>query len=103
MIIMLGNKKEQIDCRHRLAKPRVQRRCCELRIVKLFETENNLFTYLSKCCEDLFTFTRIMVRLIGLAIAKVRRPQFGSAGEQIIKAAFPKRFEIEQVACVFLH
>jgi len=100
---MLGNKKEQIDRRHRLAKPRVQRRGCELRIVKLFETANNVFTYLSKCREHLFTFPRIMLRLIGLAVAKVRRAQFGSAGEQIIKAAFPKRFEIEQVACVFLH
>jgi len=100
---MLGNKKEQIGRRHRLAQPRVQRRCCQLRIVKLFETENNLFTYLSKCCEDLFRFPRIMVRLIGPAVAQIRRAQFASAGEQIIKAAFPKRFEIEQVACVFLH
>jgi len=100
---MLGNKKEQIDRRHRLVKPRVQSRCCELRIVKLFETENNLFAYLSKGCEDLFTFPRIMVRLIGLAVAKIRRAQFGSPGEQIIKAAFPKRFEIEQVAGVFLN
>ncbi len=103
MIIMLGNEKEQIDRRHRLAKPRVQRRCCQLRIVKLFETENNLLAYRSKCCEDLFKFSRIMVRLIGLAVAKIRRAQLGSAGEQILKPAFPKRFEIEQVACVFLH
>ena len=103
MVVMLGNKKEQIDRRHRLAKPRVQRRCCQLRIVKLFETANNSFAYLSEGCEDLFTFSRIMLRLIGLAVAKIRRAQFGSAGEQIIQAAFPKRFEIEQVACVFLH
>jgi len=100
---VLGNKKEQIDCRHRLAKPRVQRRGYQLRIVKLFETENNSLTYLSKCREDIFIFSRIMVRLIGLAVAKIRRAQFGSAGEQIIQAAFPKRFEIEQVACVFLN
>ncbi len=103
MIIMLGNKKEQSNGRHRLAKPRVQRRGCQLRIVKLFETVNNLFTYLSKFCEDLFIFSRIMVRRIGLAVAKIRRAQFGSTGEQIIKAAFPKRFEIEQVACIFLN
>ena len=86
---MLGNKKEQIDYRHRLVKPRVQRRCCELRIVKLFKTENNLFTYLSKCCEDLVKFPRIMVRLIGLAVLEIRRAQLGSTGEQIIKATFP--------------
>jgi hypothetical protein len=103
VIIMLGNKKEQIDCRHRLVKPRVQRRGCELRIVQLFEAENNSFTYLSKGCEDLFQFPRIMVRLIGLAVAKIGGAQFGSAGQQIIKAARPKRLEIEQVACVFLH
>jgi len=100
---MLGDKKEQIDCRHRLAKPRVQRRGCQLRIVQLFETENNSFPYLSKGCEDLFQFPRIMVRLIGLAVAKIGGAQFRSAGQQIIKAAFPKRLEIEQVACVFLH
>jgi hypothetical protein len=82
MIIMLGSKKEQIDCRHRLVKPRVQRRRCQLRIVKLFETENNSPTYLSKCCEDLFKSPRIMVRLISRAVAKIRRAQFGSAGER---------------------
>ena len=70
---MLGNKEEQIDRRHRLAKARLQRRCCELRIVKLFETENNSLTYRSKGCEDLFRFPRIMVRLIGLAVAKMRK------------------------------
>jgi hypothetical protein len=41
--------------------------------------------------------------LIGLAVLKIRRAQFGSTGEQIIKATCPKRFEIEQVACDFLN
>jgi len=81
MIVMLGDEKEQVNCRHRLVKPRVQRRCRKLSIVKLFETKNNPFTRLSKRCKDFLAGSRIMVRLIGLAIPKIRRAQFGSAGE----------------------
>lgn len=102
MIIMVGDKDGQIDQPHGRPQPRMER--CPLkdfgirREKKLYEVTAKI----AKLREEIVQSTRIVIGLVSTTVRQVGYLQLGFTRKDLRCPTPPKRFDVDEVADVFL-
>jgi hypothetical protein len=102
MVVVLGHEEAEIDDGHGLAQPRMQRRASELGRAHPRELLHDAAADGAEVREDVGDRTIVVSGVMGLAILEIGWVQLGSARVVIIEPLVPQRFEIEEMAGIFL-
>src|SRR5262245_32254136 len=103
MIIMVGDKDGEVDQPHGRPQARMERgpreHCSSRCHKKLYE----LASQIAKLCEEIVQATRIVIGFVSTTVGQVSCFEFGFTVKDLSCPAMPKRFEVDEVADVFLH
>jgi hypothetical protein len=99
---MLGHKETEIDDGHRLAKPRMKRGPDELGSAHPGEPVDDAAAHSAEVRENVGNWPIIVGGLVCFPILEIGRVQLGRAGVVIVEALVPQRFQVEEMARIFL-